>query len=79
MYTVAPKSEGCAIIKRLDKVRNLDGPLYTYTTKGLLLNIASATLLDKCINCPFGSKREYTISNGITELSCLKWGVTAEV
>ena len=79
MYTVGPKPESCAITTRLDKVRNPEGPLYTKSAKGLFLNIASLTLLDKCVNCPFGTTREYTIANGITELKCLKWGNTSEV
>jgi len=79
MYTVGPKPESCAVTARLDRVATRDGPLYSASATGLLMNVASLVLLDRCVNCPFGAKREYTISNGMTELKCLKWGFAAEV
>ncbi len=79
MHNVGPKPETCAITTRLDKVRNPEGPLYAISKKGLLLDIVSLTLLDKCINCPFGRKRELSISSGMTEIKCMKWGLNSEI
>jgi len=79
MHKASIKNERCPITESLDKKRALQGVLYNVTGDALQLEVANLTMLDKCVGCQFGSRRELSISDGITRIKCLKWGSFPEV
>lgn len=74
MYKASTKNERCPITESLDKKRAFQGVLYTVTDDALQLEVANLVMFDKCVGCQSGSKRELSISEGITQIKCLKWG-----
>jgi hypothetical protein len=79
MHNIAPACEKCKITEALDKNRFIKGTLYAATAKSLMIESPSAFILDKCVECPFGSVREMSFSQGIVEIQCKKWGGLTEV
>ena len=79
MHKTTLNSETCPITEALDKRRTFQSVLYTVTGDALQLEVASLTMLDNCVDCQYGKKRDLTISKGITKIKCLKWGSFSEL
>mgnify|MGYP006871746069 CR=1 FL=1 len=79
MHKAPIKSERCPITESLDKRRSFQGVLYTVLGDALQLEVANLAMLDKCVGCQYGMKRELSISEGITKIKCLKWGSFPEI